>query len=333
MGVKENRCLNFLKGISCLTVVLLHCPLPGIVGDCIIYAFRFPVPIFFMVSGYFCYYRGLDWIRHAQLKILRLLLCSEAICGIVSFAVREEGIAEQLREVPLWEHPFRTLFCGTLFNGTLWYLYAMFWTWGILYVVKRLHLIRQSCFLIPILLALHILGRLYIQKAGDMDIDVWIYLFRSPLLYGIPFVLSGHLVAEREEQIRNRYSLLKNALLLLLGGAVMIVEFMVWRCFMDIWFSTILIATALFLFAVRHPEMSILPGIAEIGKRYSMVVYVSHIPLSRIMGRCIKPFMGEAVYSWTAPFLIMAAALLTAGAAGQIKAKVGRRAQPETKRV
>lgn len=43
---EENKCLFMLKGISCIIVVLLHCPLPGKIGEGIIYALRFPVPIF-----------------------------------------------------------------------------------------------------------------------------------------------------------------------------------------------------------------------------------------------------------------------------------------------
>lgn len=323
--------MNFLKGVSCLTVVLLHCPLPGTVGDSIIYAFRFPVPIFFMISGYFCYFRELNWIRHAQLKILKLLLYSEGICGIVSFLFGKEGMVEQLKEVSLWEHPLRTLFCGTLFNGTLWYLYAMLWTWCFMYLVKSLSFIRQSYFLIPVLLVIHILGRLYLQEYSGLDINVWIYLFRSPLLYGIPFVLAGHLVAEKEEWIKNHYSFLKNVLLLLCGGIVMVMEFIIWRCFMDIWLSTIFITTALFFFAVKHPEMRIIPAIAEIGKKYSMVIYVGHIPLSRIMGRCLKQYIGEEVYGWLSPFLIIVAALLIAVVTDKIKVGMLRRRRRKQK--
>ena len=320
--MKENSSLNFLKGISCITVVLLHCPIYGIIGDGIIYAFRFPVPVFFMISGYFCYYRDLAWIKKSQVKILKLLFFSEALCGIVSFICVDEGVAEQLRKVPLWDHPLRTIFCGTLFNGTLWYLYAMLWTWIILYLIKRFHFVQQSYILIPVLLAVHIVGRLYIQKTDDMDINEWIYAFRSAVMYGIPFVLAGHFLAEKEEWIKYHVSVFKCLFLLLGGGVVMIMEFMVWNCFMDIWFSTVLIAAAMFIFAMQHPDTEIVPVVAGIGKKYSMIIYVSHIPLSRIIARCLKSGMGEALYDRTAPFLILTAALLTAKAADYIRRKL-----------
>lgn len=317
--MKENSCLNFLKGISCLIVVLLHCPIPGIIGDGIIYALRFPVPVFFMISGYFCYYRDPVWIKKAWMKILKLLIASEILCGIVSFICLDESMTEQLQKLSLWDHPLRTFLCGTLFNGTLWYLYAMLWTWLILYCIKRWNCIRQSYILVPVLLIVHISGRLLIQKTGD--IDMWIYLFRSAFLYGIPFVLLGHFLAENEGWIKDHITVFNCAFLLLGGGIVMVLEFITWKCFMDIWFSTILIAVAMFSFAIRYPDAEIIPAVARIGKTYSMIIYVTHIPLSRIMGRCLKPHMREAVYNQIAPFLIMMAALLTAKAVDYIKGR------------
>lgn len=306
----ENKSLNFMKGISCLTVILLHCPIPGVIGDGIIYAMRFPVPMFFMISGYFCYYKGTEWIKKAQLKTLKLLLCAEVIGGAVSFVFGDKSVSEQIRELSLWSDPLRTLFCGTLFNGTLWYLYAMLWTWMILYVVKKRGGIRWSYAAIPVLMLVHIVGRLYIQETGD--IDVWIYLFRSALLFGVPFVLLGHFLAEKAEWIIERISNGKCVLLLFLGGIVMVMEFVVLNCYMDLWFSTVLVVSAMFLFAMVNPDREIIPIIAKIGKKYSMVLYMIHIPVSRILGRCFKPNMSSTAYEWVHPFATMATALLTA---------------------
>ena len=315
--MNENKCLNFLKGISCLTVVLLHCRIPGVIGDGVIYAMRFPVPIFFMISGYFCYYKDTEWIRKAQLKVLKLLLWAEAIGGAVSFVFIDKSVTEQIRELFLWKHPLRTLFCGTLFNGTLWYLYAMLWTWLILYLVKKSGVIKWSYALIPVLLLVHIVGRLYIQKTGD--IEVWDSLFSSAPLFGVPFVLLGHFFAEKTDWIKGHISNLKCALLLLLGGIVMVAELILWNCYMDLWFSTVLIAAAMFLFAVVNPDIGILPLIAKIGKKYSMIVYITHIPISRILDSCLTPTMGSAVYGWVRPFATIAAALLTAVTATQVR--------------
>ena len=50
-----NYCLDFIKGIACIFVVFMHCEFPGITGTLVQAISRFCVPLFFMVSGYFCY--------------------------------------------------------------------------------------------------------------------------------------------------------------------------------------------------------------------------------------------------------------------------------------
>ena len=50
-----NYCLDFIKGIACIFVVFMHCEFPGIMGTVVQAISRFCVPLFFMVSGYFCY--------------------------------------------------------------------------------------------------------------------------------------------------------------------------------------------------------------------------------------------------------------------------------------
>lgn len=50
-----NYCLDFIKGIACICVVFMHCEFPGIMGIAVQAISRFCVPLFFMVSGYFCY--------------------------------------------------------------------------------------------------------------------------------------------------------------------------------------------------------------------------------------------------------------------------------------
>ena len=42
----ENDCLWMVKGVASIIVILFHCPIEGILGEGIIYALRFPIPIF-----------------------------------------------------------------------------------------------------------------------------------------------------------------------------------------------------------------------------------------------------------------------------------------------
>ena len=51
----ENKFLNYLKGIGCISVVLIHAVIPGKIGIAIKTLADFAVPIFFMISGYYAY--------------------------------------------------------------------------------------------------------------------------------------------------------------------------------------------------------------------------------------------------------------------------------------
>ncbi len=52
---KRNYTLDFVKGIACICVVLMHCEFPGYLGTLVQCVSRFCVPFFFMISGYFCF--------------------------------------------------------------------------------------------------------------------------------------------------------------------------------------------------------------------------------------------------------------------------------------
>ena len=50
----RNWKFDYIKGIACIVVICLHCPLPGKIGEAVIYGIRFSVPLFFMITGYYC---------------------------------------------------------------------------------------------------------------------------------------------------------------------------------------------------------------------------------------------------------------------------------------
>lgn len=62
----RNPNLDFAKAIACMGVVIMHCSFPGVFGKFALYLFKFAVPLFFMVSGYFLFRPELD--RRAKLQ-------------------------------------------------------------------------------------------------------------------------------------------------------------------------------------------------------------------------------------------------------------------------
>ena len=70
---KEIYSLNSLKAICCIIVILFHCPLPGFLGSLICYFLRFPVPSFFMISGYFCTFENQAY-RHRIIETIKYIV-------------------------------------------------------------------------------------------------------------------------------------------------------------------------------------------------------------------------------------------------------------------
>lgn len=307
---KRNWKFDFLKGISCIFVVFLHCRFPGVVGDIIIYSCRFPVPLFFMISGYYCYAKDSSWIKKKAFGILKMLLLTELFYGIwncLRTFLSGGAITDYLKGLPVLIHPVRTLLCGTVFNGVLWYLYAAFWTYCILYVFSRTDKVKNAqYFLIPILLCLQIFGRFHWQNRYDIESDI--YLFRNALLFGLPLTLFGSLIAKLEKYIKEWVTWWKSILIGFLGGLLMIAEYFISGQYMDFHLSTVFTSTGLFLLAMTYPlkETGLLKCVSYIGHRLSMLIYLSQIFFSSVTNMIAEKYGLESdpIFLWGNPILV-----------------------------
>ena len=110
----ENKSLWMLKGIACIVVILFHCPISGIVGDAIIYAVRFPIPVFLMISGYYGF-RKKNYLKYAK-KTLLLIITGEVISAIVMEVCFKLGLLKinpfQILANINW---IKTIFFGSIF--------------------------------------------------------------------------------------------------------------------------------------------------------------------------------------------------------------------------
>ena len=332
----RNWQFDFLKGISCVFVVFLHCRFPGVIGDLIIYAFRFPVPIFFMITGYYSYGKDRTWIFKRALGILKMLLLAELLYGgwYMAVALLDNGsLSLYLSTLEGFRHPFRTILCGTVFNPTLWYLYAAFWTYVILFFLNAARRKRWSYVLIPVLLWGQIFGRFYWQN--HYDINQAIYWFRSAYLFGLPMTLLGSLLAENEQWIKEMFSLPQAFLITVFGGGIMVVEYFVSGQYMDFHLSTIFVSVGLFMMAMTFPAEK--PGgvfsvVSYIGRRLSMWIYLLHMWCSSVLERMIAKIAGEyeGIYVWLKPILVCLSACLLAFAISGIQEKLRNRRQVST---
>lgn len=275
MQRKENRTLFLLKGISCIIILLYHCPIPGLVGSAIIYGLRFPIPVFFLITGYYC--REETCLKKAG-KTLVLLVQAEAIAALALLAgsLIQGRSVFALQVTQPWD-VIRILLSGGVFNGTLWYLYATVWSYIIFWLFRKINGMKALYAAAIPLLLLNVSGRVYVTV--NYDINEYVFLFRSTLLFAVPFVAIGHFIRKHENDILRRLTNPRIALIILFGLCLIVVEYLCWRKFMDFHISTFFVAVGLFLFGIKNPEMRHFGLFTQVGKYLSKYVYILHVPV------------------------------------------------------
>lgn len=272
--------LDFLKGIACLIVVMLHFPFDGILGKAIIYTCRFPVPLFFMISGYFCYGKSLKYILYNIKKLFLLILKTELFYGAITYGfglLRGKTLQEITKTIYAFNRPIGRLFYGSFFNGYAWYLYALIWTYIFFYFLKKVGLLENCFALIPILICVQVLGCYFLTI--QYGLNRYIHLFRNPVTFGFPITLLGYWIAKNQKELTRRFPLKKFFCLIIFGGCMMIAELLLFHEYLDFHFSTAVISVGMFLFALSYPNRPsrVAQAICFIGRELSLDIYLGQL--------------------------------------------------------
>lgn len=319
----RNWKFDYLKGISCIIVIFLHCPFYGILGDLVIYAFRFSVPLFFMITGYYACSKDDLWIRKKAFYLFKLTVITEFLYFIWFVLdccfIRQEKLIEKLRSLPAFKHPVQAVFFGYFFNETLWYLYAAFWTYLFLLLFRKIHFSVKSrvYYILPvILLCIQVLGRYCVQSSPDLDINVYVCIFRSSLLFGLPLTMIGSILAQQEDKIRNKLSLAANICIIFAGYLMIIAEYFASGQYLDFHFSTLVISVGLFLLAFTYKKSDCPASnlLSYVGHDLSMWIYLVHYFVISVFDTIGSlHFLKESkVYLVIKPLLVCAGVILLA---------------------
>ncbi len=276
-----NYCLDFIKGIACIFVVFMHCEFPGIMGIAVQAVSRFCVPLFFMVSGYFCYQsvivqgRGVtncnQWLFNKKVKHILKITINASLFYLL-FAIVQSLLFDNIN----WHIGLGSLFNFLVLNepfiiaGQLWFLFALLYVYIIYAFVDRYKLHKYAyilagiCFILYLLLAqgMHLVG-VYIPN---------IY-YRNFLIEGFAYFMLGHWIH------KNQSLLIINNTTLYFAIAISTILCLVERYLLGRDFGVNIVTIpqvfCLFLYAVNNPQNH--KGvIQEIGKRYSMYIYILH---------------------------------------------------------
>lgn len=270
---RYNCCLDFIKGIACIFVVFMHCEFPGLLGTLVQALSRFCVPLFFMVSGYFCFKSEPRTIADSIRKVKHIAKITLYAC---IFYFSFNLLLQHFSGGFSLSIDFRRFFNWLLFNspfwvaGQYWFLFALLYTY-VFYFAFELNGKRKwaYCLAAIMFVAYYLLA----QGMHIAGIHVPNHIYRNWLVEGFAYFMLGHWIHEHQARITidNRTLLLiiiTSTLLCLPERYLLGRDFGVNLC-------TLPQVVALFIYAVQNPTRH--QGyLQQLGKTCSMFVYILH---------------------------------------------------------
>ena len=312
---EKNRCINFVKGICCIAVILSHCSFPNKVGNLMTYPLKIAVPFFFVISGYFSYQKDNRKLFHKAIHILKLLLVAEAIYIAYFWFFDKAQLASNfggMRQI------LKIGLVGTVStNNALWFLYALFWSYVSLMVINQLRLYEIFHPLSVVVLVLHVLIRSFVKTCEWYD-DIY---FRNFLWFGLPFVLLGSFIKKDEKKLMEFFSHKRCIAGAIFGEILMVVEYWLYES-QDYYIGTVITTFFVFLFAIKNPKVYMSRTVEWIGDRLSMYVYILHMLGMSVVG-LLGSFMKVSdtlIFGWLRPVLSI---LVTLGMSYMIDWMIG----------
>lgn len=325
---QRNDYLNFYKGIACFGVVFMHVKLPHYVLDGVIQScFRFAIPLFFMISGYYAYDKERERVEKKLPKKIKNIL-KVSLLGCVYYFLFQvaiglfgdshgswEGVAQRIGEM----FTFQKLTDWLIFNqdpfiNIMWFTFALLYCYIALYFINKWNLYRYIYLLIPLLIGANLLlGNILTL----FDVDVPIIYYRNFLLYGLPFLMLGNLLHRHYDSIMAKINNQVCIGMIVSGVLISVVEWFLYGR-QELYVGSLLLVLGAFTHTLLHPEWKGNSPLTRVGEKYALFIYIVHYSFIIIFDRLIRIVMREEgtiyfIVSYIKPLLIFVACILAAG--------------------
>ena len=336
MAKTQNRTLNFLKGVGCMGVVLIHFPLPGTFGLVIKRLSFSAVPIFLLISGYFSYYEDAQAQSKALVrKTVSILKISAWAIGFyflyaLVFHLVKQDAMEFLSKC-FSRNGFVNFFVVNNFEIIdayhLWFLPSLLYSYLLLLVLDKFRCIDKVYPVLPLWFAAKLAMEVVVDTYG------FSYHFRCNALVAAPYVLLGRYFACKDaarackDAARSKIGAAGH-LAIACASAIGILILAVWNRQSGLfWLLVPCIAVPLFLLAIQKPNMASCPFLQKVGADYSLDVYIFHIFVYRVLSN-LAAFAGltrYAVLAWALPIATILCSVLWAAVSKAAQGYIHRR--------
>ncbi len=285
MGTYRMSSLDVMKCFAAFCVVCIHYG-SGWLSPIT----RCAVPIFFIITGY--YYpmmveKGKFW-RHIR-KLVIMALCASAFYGAIA-------LTQQIRHDTLGEWVSNTFrlrrivgliaLNHDMFEGHLWYFYAVLYDLIIFYFADKWRLTRWLQYATPILLLVFFMSSFEPFNSQ--------YYFRNFLFFGLPCMMIGRMIKEKKDTTfsflakEQRLWIYPCVSLLLIGVEIYVHYFQHSHISQEMYIFTLPLLLPFFYAALRNPTFGEGTILATIGRKYSAYIYIFHVFAGIILFHFVK---------------------------------------------
>lgn len=281
--MKRNQSMDLLKLVSIFSVVIIHNPFSMHLGFIMDTIFRFSVPIFFMITGYFIA-KSVNITRalnHQMIKLARYYLKYEAVYIFYEFI-----IAILKRDFSTFNDNLlmniKYILIAPTIGVHLWYVINIIWVMMIVYIFNKLNKFNILFIASSILYLIGIILSNLAQQVFQQELPL--YVTRNFLFYGLFYVMLGIYISKINI---NKIKFNNNFILLISIGfcSAQVMEKHLWKLllgsnFGEYFLTTIFASVGIFIFTLRtNVNNKYIKKITS----YSMPIYFLHPLIIRIL--------------------------------------------------
>ena len=278
MNTHRNYSLDTLRGISCIFVVLIHYPFPGMWGAQIKSICRTAIPFFFMLSGY---YTNKNDSRSSRIEIVKRIKKTMSICaGATAFSLlmeyiiffRRQSVYEFIENyfnpIKIW----RLIIWNDTGNIThLWFLFALLYCYFFVYVILSLYTSKNDYRIIDFTAFLFWVILITFSEILPLCGTIVNHIFyRNAFFTGFPFFWLGfRLKTKPFKRISNfRFAFLSGI------GIIILERFLIGNIENSLGITILSVIT--FIEAIYNLAWGEFNVLATLGKDYSLLIYILH---------------------------------------------------------
>lgn len=306
-GMKENRndCIDTIKGLACIAVVLIHYNWSNDFGVFVKAISRFAVPFFFFVSGYYLLDSNLEIasnnvkrkIKNIISMTLRSAIVYMIFCVIWNLLmdnnwsllafIKEKITLARILKLFLTNDPF--------VYAHFWYLLALVYNYLFIYFVGNR--IKDWWYLIFAMILM--MGfSLLVSFTGILDLENYYPIFNTGqyivlsnlfVFRALPFFLFGIFVRKKKQTIEKiKINKLDCIILIIFGSLIAFFEDQLFGV-AQFYVGSYIVVISLILISIVYPNSKI-EFLKQIGNKLSMYIYIYHILVGKVFDLIASKF-------------------------------------------